>query len=70
MELRDEINKIKKGGHGSPIIQTQKSLFILNEIWGIKCIKEFRGMFAFALWDEKEKNVAGQNGLGIKAIIC
>jgi asparagine synthase (glutamine-hydrolysing) len=35
--------------------------------WGVDCLKHFRGMFAFALWDEKNKRLfCGRDQFGIK----
>jgi asparagine synthase (glutamine-hydrolysing) len=37
------------------------------ERWGIDCISKFRGMFAFALWDERKQRLfCGRDRFGIK----
>ncbi len=32
-------------------------LLAAYKVWGRECVSHFRGMFAFALWDEKEKHL-------------
>ncbi|MFZ1678162.1 MAG: asparagine synthase (glutamine-hydrolyzing) [Saprospiraceae bacterium] len=35
--------------------------------WGVECLHKFRGMFAFALWDdEKEELIIGRDRVGVK----
>ena len=32
-------------------------LLAAYKVWGIECLNRFRGMFAFALWDDREKSL-------------
>src|SRR3982751_2584396 len=39
------------------------------EAWGEACVKRFRGMFAFALWDEGQQALLlARGGLGVKPL--
>lgn len=52
-EIKEEINKIRNVKWKTDHSDTEVIIHAY-EIWGIQCIKKFRGMFAFALWDEKK----------------
>ncbi len=68
MELRNEINQIKKVTWLTDHSDTEVIIHSY-EIWGIKCIKKFRGMFSFALWDEKKEKIwLVRDRLGIKPL--
>jgi asparagine synthase (glutamine-hydrolysing) len=42
-------------------------LLAAYRMWGKKCLQKLRGMFAFAIWDEKERTLfAARDRLGIK----
>lgn len=61
LELKEEI--------GCKCRTTSDTEVILHAYrkWGIDCVKHFSGMFAFALWDEKEKKLfCARDPFGIK----
>ncbi|MBS6196533.1 MAG: asparagine synthase (glutamine-hydrolyzing) [Clostridiales bacterium] len=63
-ELRE---KLKEAGH---IFGTQSDTEVLlhgYEEWGEKLLPKLRGMFAFAIWDEKKKEIfAARDFFGVK----
>ena len=68
MELRREINQTGKIIWKTDHSDTETILHAY-ELWGIKCIKKLRGMFAFALWDEhRQKLWLVRDRLGIKPL--
>ena len=51
-ELRHELR-----GAGSPVrhaLATREVIVHAYEEWGVECLRRFTGMFAFALWDERD----------------
>jgi asparagine synthase (glutamine-hydrolysing) len=66
-ELREELR-----GQGC-VFRTQNSdtetLLQAYETWGPRCVNRFRGMFAFAIWDErKEELFLARDPFGIKPL--
>jgi asparagine synthase (glutamine-hydrolysing) len=66
MELRDLL--ILKGHKFSTRSDTETILHAYEE-WGECCVEKLRGMFAFAIWDSKEKTLfLARDRLGIKPL--
>lgn len=65
-ELRKELS-----GIGVSFLSNSDTEVILKayQVWGIECIAKFRGIFAFALWDEVEKSLTlARDHLGVKPL--
>jgi len=64
MELRD---RLIHTGHDFSTRSDTETILHAYEEWGEACVEHFRGMFAFAIWDSKEKTLfIGRDRLGIK----
>ena len=53
-ELRDEL---EKKGHFFATRSDTEVIVHAYEAYGLDCVKKFRGMFAFALWDENRQRL-------------
>jgi asparagine synthase (glutamine-hydrolysing) len=66
LELRD--NLIKKG-HSFRTKTDTETIVHLYEEYGLECVKHLRGMFCFAIWDDKRKRlVLAKDRIGIKPL--
>ena len=64
VELRDQLAKC---GHQFKTRSDTEVIVHAYEQWGKDCVKKFNGMFAFALWDQKKREVfVARDHLGIK----
>ena len=64
IELRDELgaNLFRTGSDTEAILHAYRK-------WGIECLDHFRGMFAFALWDEAQRTlICARDPFGIKPL--
>ena len=67
LEIRKEL---KEKGHLFKTDHSDTEVIIHSfEEWGINCIEKFRGMFAFAIWDESKKELwLVRDRIGIKPL--
>ncbi|MEX0929744.1 MAG: asparagine synthase (glutamine-hydrolyzing) [Balneolales bacterium] len=65
-ELRDDL--IKQGIAFSTQTDTEVILKAYR-VWGVDCVRQFRGIFAFALWDENDKAlILARDHMGVKPL--
>jgi len=55
-EIRQELKKLGHHSWKTDHSDTEVIIYAFQE-WGIDCIKKFRGMFAFSIWDDKNKTL-------------
>lgn len=66
IELRQELQKC---GHQFRTCSDTEVIVHAYEQWGISCIKRFNGMFTFALWDARKRELfLARDHLGIKPL--
>ena len=66
VELRDQLAKC---GHQFKTRSDTEVVVHAYEEWGKACVKHFNGMFAFALWDRRKREVfIARDHLGIKPL--
>ena len=67
-EVKKELEKSGKHIWKTDHSDTEVILHAFEE-WGIECIHKFRGMFAFAIWDERKKELwLVRDRIGIKPL--
>jgi asparagine synthase (glutamine-hydrolysing) len=66
LEIRDELLKT---GHGFSTRSDTETILHAYEQWGERCVEYLRGMFAFAIWDLKNRKLfLARDRLGIKPL--
>lgn len=68
MELRKKINQVCRTVWKTDHSDTE-TILRAYELWGINCIRQLRGMFAIAIWDERHQKLwLIRDRLGIKPL--
>ncbi len=66
IELRADL---EKKGHVFKTHSDTESIVHAYEVYGADCVKHLNGMFAFALWDDKQKRlIVARDRMGIKPL--
>jgi asparagine synthase (glutamine-hydrolysing) len=66
-EIRE---KLAKKGHLFKSKSDTEAILHAYEEWGVKCLDHFRGMFAFAIWDSRQKKLfLARDRLGKKPLV-
>lgn len=67
--FKELMKELKDVGHRFKTRCDSEVILHAYEQWGESCLSRFNGMFAFALWDEKEKKLfIARDRLGIKPL--
>jgi asparagine synthase (glutamine-hydrolysing) len=67
-EIRRELQALGRGDWRTDHSDTEVLLFAFRE-WGIDCLHRFRGMFAFAMWDNRDRRMwFVRDRIGIKPL--
>jgi asparagine synthase (glutamine-hydrolysing) len=67
-DLRQELGVL---GHSFRSESDTEVVLLAYATWGPKCVERLSGMFAFAIWDSKERSLfLARDHLGIKPLFC
>ncbi len=65
--FREVRNKLQQAGHHFISLSDTEVILRAYAHWGEKCVDQFRGMFAFAIWDARQHRLfAARDPMGIK----